>query len=230
MLISVIVPVRNGGAYLDDALRSIRAQTYSRYELIVVDGCSTDGSDLIAARFDPDKLIRQASPRLWDAFNLGIQAARGDCVAFLSSDDRWTPDKLAQQAAALVSAPELQVVLGLVQFFVEPGFKLPASYRPWLLDRPLAARQFECLLARRPVFEMVGTLDSAYGYGADVDWFMRLQAQNLPSMTLPEVMLYKRIHAENQSHENAARHQRYLLRILREGLGRRRHLPEVTHA
>lgn len=102
-LVSVVIPLYNAENYIEETLLSIADQTYSNYEVIVVDNASTDSSldivNKVAKKFNNMTIITcssnsggPANPR-----NLGIQAANGKYVAFLDSDDVWYPDKLEKQ-------------------------------------------------------------------------------------------------------------------------------------
>lgn len=106
-LVSVIVGVYNKERFVGECLRSVRAQTYAPFELIVVDDASTDRSaDVIQGLGDPRIRFVQrktnsglpAVPR-----NEGLRLARGDYVAFLDADDLWMPEKLDKQVAYLES-------------------------------------------------------------------------------------------------------------------------------
>lgn len=100
--VSVIVPCRDAACWLDETIRSVRAQTYHDWELIVIDDASVDASGAIALRHaadDPrvrvERLERAAGGA--GARNRGLDVARGRYVAFLDADDMWRPEKLAMQ-------------------------------------------------------------------------------------------------------------------------------------
>lgn len=102
-LVSVIMPVYNAGFFLEEAIRSVMAQSYTEWELLVIDDCSTDDSSiLIHSLMEQELRIRyyktdnpSGSPIL--PRNIGIRHARGKYIAFLDSDDVWLPDKLEKQ-------------------------------------------------------------------------------------------------------------------------------------
>ena len=100
-LISIIIPVYNTKRYLDETIGSVLKQTYENWELILVDDGSTDGSvDLIKDYCNSDiriRLIEQANAGQGAARNNGIRQAKGELIAFLDSDDLWTPEKLTIQ-------------------------------------------------------------------------------------------------------------------------------------
>lgn len=95
--ITVIVPLYNKVKEVERALRSILSQTISEYELLIIDGGSTDGSlDVIAPYLEDSRvqLLHQKSKGLPAARNEAIAHARGELIAFLDADDEWHPDYL----------------------------------------------------------------------------------------------------------------------------------------
>lgn len=103
-LVSIVMPAYNAEKYVEDALRSVLAQTYRRWELIVVDDGSTDKTASIVRSFaDSDERIKyifQTNGRMARARNNGIRHAVGPLIAFLDSDDLWLSIKLEQQILA----------------------------------------------------------------------------------------------------------------------------------
>ena len=101
--ISVVMPLYNKRPFVDRAVQSVLAQTLDDYELIVVDDGSTDGSaDVVTAIADPRiRLISQANRGPGAARNVGIQAARGELLAFLDADDEWMPEFLRRSVELL---------------------------------------------------------------------------------------------------------------------------------
>jgi len=100
-LITVITPAYNCEKLLSESVESVKSQTYTNWELIVIDDHSTDNTRLIIKKFasDDDRIkpiFLEANGGVANARNKGIAAARGKYVAFLDSDDLWMPDKLAK--------------------------------------------------------------------------------------------------------------------------------------
>lgn len=109
--ISIIIPAYNTQAYLAQALDSVLAQSFTDFEVLVVDDASTDGTFRLAASYAKrDSRIRcfqnPANCGVSDARNFGISQARYDWIAFLDSDDLWAADKLQRQVALLQARPD----------------------------------------------------------------------------------------------------------------------------
>ncbi|MFY9233273.1 MAG: glycosyltransferase [Fimbriimonadaceae bacterium] len=94
--VSVCLAVFNGAASLRAALDSVRFQTYTDYELVVLDDGSTDGSGEIATEFGA-RLISQKNEGLGAGRKRMVEEAKGDLIAFIDHDDEWLPDKLRLQ-------------------------------------------------------------------------------------------------------------------------------------
>lgn len=115
-LLSVIVPMYDVEAYLDECLRSIREQRYRHLEIVIVDDGSPDGSLAIAQRHaSRDKrisIVRRPNGGLSAARNTGVEAATGDYLTFVDSDDTVTPDGFAAAMASLAETGSDVAVLG----------------------------------------------------------------------------------------------------------------------
>ena len=99
-LVSVIMPNYNSENYVKDTIESVIAQTYANWELIFVDDCSTDSSPDIVRSFNDERIkiySTKVNSGAATARNVAINEASGKWIAFLDSDDLWTPDKLSRQ-------------------------------------------------------------------------------------------------------------------------------------
>ena len=110
--VSVIMPTYNCAEYIREAILSVQAQSYKKWELFIIDDLSTDETGMIVAPFLKDPRIQYhclsekggaAAARNW-----GLRLAMGDYVAFLDSDDLWVPDKLEKQISFMKSHVDQQ--------------------------------------------------------------------------------------------------------------------------
>jgi len=198
-LVSVIIPVYNGGRFLRAALESVFAQTYREFEVIVVDDGSVDDSGVIAQSFPEVRYIHQTNQGVAAARNHAIEAARGEFIAFLDQDDLWTPEKLKLQIDYLLSHPEVGYTLTQQKYFLDPGATLPAWFRKELFDSVHTGWVLGTLVVRRSIFEQVGNFVTGYSAANDSDWFFRAKATAIPMAVMPELLLLKRIHEANDS-------------------------------
>ncbi len=100
-LVSVIMPSYNTAEYISESIASVQEQTYTDWELIIVDDCSTDNTDEIVKPFLSDKRIKYIKNEINSGAavsrNLALREAKGKWIAFLDSDDLWLPMKLERQ-------------------------------------------------------------------------------------------------------------------------------------
>ena len=100
-LISIIMPSYNTADYISESIKSVQAQTYDNWELLIVDDCSTDNTDEIVEAFLSDHRIHylknEKNSGAAVSRNKALRNAKGQWIAFLDSDDLWTKDKLERQ-------------------------------------------------------------------------------------------------------------------------------------
>jgi len=124
-VVSVIMPFLNVAPYLEEAIESVRAQTYPRWELLLCDDGATDGGSEIARRYaalDPARIrhLAHADGKTHGASatrNLGIAQARGEVIALLDGDDVWFPNKLEEQLTILAERPEADALYGVTELW-----------------------------------------------------------------------------------------------------------------
>ena len=129
----MIIPTHNRADLLPRAARSVLGQTYDDYEIIIVDDCSTDGTSETVLSWGDNRIryIRHTENRRQSAsLNTGIDAARGEYVAFLDDDDEWMPDKLELQVAELESGgAEVGLVYGWLDQVDDTTRSVQPKYR-----------------------------------------------------------------------------------------------------
>lgn len=102
-MVSIVMPSYNTAQYIAESIRSVMAQTYPDWELIIVDDCSSDDTDQVVAGFLSDERIRylknETNSGAAVSRNRALREAKGKWIAFLDSDDLWHPEKLEKQIA-----------------------------------------------------------------------------------------------------------------------------------
>ena len=149
-LISIIVPVYKVEEYLSACVESVLAQTYQNFELVLVDDGSPDNCpqmcDEFAARDSRIRVIHKENGGLSSARNVGIDAAKGEYLAFLDSDDLWTPVFLERLYSALMETGADFAVCLFRRFQGEVPTELPSVAEAEVLTQREA---FECLFSLR---------------------------------------------------------------------------------
>ena len=185
-MISVVIPCYNREQYLGEALSSIRRQTRPVDEVIVVDDCSTDGSQSVARRFGAVVLQtpNNSGPAL--ARNIGAEAAKGDLIAWLDADDYWDPNHLEVVAGLLDTFPDAAVAFSAVRLVgsraSEGPWRYPSSGKPESVF-------WDCLkgtivpgmspVTRREAYLGVGGSDPDIRVAPDFDLWLRLSRHHL---------------------------------------------------
>lgn len=183
VLVSVILPVRNGEAWLARSIASILRQTHRTLELIVVDDGSTDRTGAIArATGDPRVTVLTQSPRgLPRALNRAVGESRGPLIARMDADDESRPERLARQVAFLAARPEVGVVGTACvergpageETLLRPPEGDEAIRRALIRYNPLV---HSSIMMRRAVLDRVGGYDEAFAVAQDYDLWLRLGA------------------------------------------------------
>jgi glycosyltransferase involved in cell wall biosynthesis len=220
-LVSVIIPVYNGEQYLAEAVGSAQSQTYLPVEIIVIDDGSTDATVQVAKQFSSSiRYYYQSNSGAAAARNQGIRIAKGDYFAFLDADDLWPEDKLQVQISRFVKNPELEVVLGRIQYVRLPG---AGEIRIQLeQDDTLAYVHLGSGLYKKTVFDRIGGFDETLHFSEDHDWFLRAREQRVKMTILDQVTLYYRLHQNNMTRDNKRIIDLHMVKALKKSLDRRR--------
>ena len=195
-LVSVVVTTYNQAPYITEAIRSVLSQRYDRYEVIVVDDGSTDGTPQRIASFGKDVIyIRQRNQGIAASRNTGISHANGEFIALLDGDDVWEPDKLAVQVAAAQAYPQSgMIVVDGVQFsgaqLIQSSLLGKFATEVLPSDKPtVPVRCYSYLLKTNPihtvsqvmfptaVLRSVGLSDPRIRLASDYDLYLRIAAK-----------------------------------------------------
>lgn len=206
VLISVVIPTFNRAHLISETIESVLAQSYSNWELIIVDDGSTDDTQSLIRNFS-DPRIRYSRIEHTGSFgavrNLGIQASRGEFIAFLDSDDIWDPMKLEKQLHA-ISNSNCKFCFTQIQQFGKSAVQVPSykSLKGRLLEHYLEEGHFayypSSLMFDRKVLVQIGLLDKKNLYGADPEFFVSL-CHHFHGAFLSEALVRIRKHEKNTS-------------------------------
>lgn len=179
--VAIVMAARNYGRFLSESIGSVIAQTFTDWELIVVNDGSTDDTALRLKRFTDPRIRIFHADRLGQsrAKNLGIAMSRGEFIAFLDADDAWEPTKLAKQLPLF--SETIDVVYSGRSLMDERGRPLPdqtVSPPPGRGDirDPLFIRNgicFSSAIVRRSLFDRVGRFDESLDLAVDYDLWLR---------------------------------------------------------
>ncbi|HUU43234.1 MAG TPA: glycosyltransferase, partial [Planctomycetota bacterium] len=185
-LVSVVMPAYNTGRFIAQAIRSVLRQTWTHWELIVIDDGSTDDTAAVVATFSDPRIrcISRENTGLSAARNEGIRRARGEYIAFLDSDDLWFPEKLAAQAKILEEDPEAGLTYSNYWFVDEDGvrtgaprFSFARLADGWCLEKLLVRNAVlgpTTVVLRRSVLDRVGLFHTDLRASEDWDMWRRV--------------------------------------------------------
>ena len=220
--VSVIIPVYNGERYLAEAIKSVLAQTYQNFELIVINDGSTDNTSNIIARYqDSLHSIYQPNAGLPASLNLGISLSRGEWIAFLDADDLWLEEKLSRQIRMVVENPEIEIIFGHVQQFLSSDLDDSTQKKIYCSTVPTPGYLKITMMTQRKAFEKVGLFREDQSIGDFIEWYLRASEANLNIYMLSEVVAKRRLHAWHTT-DNSPESRKNYVRILKASLDRRR--------
>ena len=195
--VSVLIPVYNCEAYIGEAIESVLAQTYTDWELIVVDDGSADGSARAAEAYPAAKVFRRPHAGIPVTRNFAIERAGGELIAFLDADDLWKPDKLERQVGYLEEHPACDLVFCRYRNFTDvPDDRLTSRQKGLLRVEISDALVGACI--RKRLFDEFGLFNTGYPYGEDTELVLRWKIAGIDmAHRLDDCLFFRRIHGEN---------------------------------
>jgi glycosyltransferase involved in cell wall biosynthesis len=195
--ISIITPSLNRAEFIKRVIESVLHQGYPDVEHIVVDGVSTDGTHDILKQYPHLKVIMEPDQSVYDAFNKGIQVARGDIIGLLNTDDCYSPDIFFSVAECFQMHPEADLICGGATFFVcqngeEKIFlRLPPVTAEDLPERStIGIPAINSCFFRKEVFSRIGFFNLDYRCSADRDFLLRVAIANLKLVSIQDKNFY----------------------------------------
>ncbi len=183
--VSIVIPAYNASQYLAETIESVLDQTFTDFELLVVNDGSTDNTAEIVSNYNHQdnrvKLLSQKNQGVSIARNTGIQRAKGEYIAFLDSDDKWLPNKLALHVEHFQKNPNLGISFGRVEFISSDGKSTNSFSSSRLFKIAPEHLYYENLIVtpsnvviRRNIFDSVGGFDSNLSGTEDAELFFRI--------------------------------------------------------
>ena len=196
--ISVIIPTYNRFPLVCEAIDSVLAQTFSDYELIVVDDGSTDQTPDVQKIYEGKlRFVSQENQGASAARNRGVVEARGKWVSFLDSDDLWLPDKLKIQKAAMDREPPV-LISYTEEIWYRRGIRVNpmkkhSKYSGWIFEKslPLCIISPSSVMIQKELFEKVGGFDEAFPVCEDYDLWLRM-TKDYPVLLIERPLIVKR--------------------------------------
>lgn len=225
-MVSVILPVYNGGLYIGQAIESILSQTYKDVEIIVVDDGSTDNTERVVRSYENIHYICQDNSGPSAARNKGMAASEGDYIAFLDSDDLYKENKLEEQVKTFEQNKDVDIVyndciavdkdLNYINTLISEGvYENEKDFLCMLLFRQIVPVPASIML-RRKCFEEGCVYSERYKHTEDYEYIIRL-AQKYKFMYIPEPLYIYRRHENNLTNAHKIQEKRELDVI--KGLG-----------
>lgn len=210
--VSVITPAWNAAEFLPQTIESVLAQTFTDWEMLIVDDGSTDETVSIvrsyAARDARIRLLQQANAGPSAARNRAMRSARGEFFAFLDSDDRWDPAFLRAQLDVFAAYPETDLVTGNGWF--DGGAFDGRPTRPVIDGCPVLtltdlityeSSVFIMTVFRRTVFDTIGGMDEGQWTSEDYDFWLRAALAGFAFRRNPRPLAWYRVRGNSLSRD-----------------------------
>lgn len=211
--VSIILPTYNRAGLIIETIESIRHQTYSNWELIIVDDGSDDNTEKIIVQIQDNRIQFYKAGRIGIVGrikNIGIEMSNGELIAFIDSDDLWANTKLEKQIAALNQYPDAGFSLTGGYNFKEPGKPIEYFYRQKegiryddvfiAIFRSEVSTTMPSLMLRKECLQTVRAFKESKPF-SDVEFILDL-ANHFKAVILYEPLFYRRIHDANDSDTN----------------------------
>jgi len=223
-LVSIIMPAYNAARFIGAAIDSVLAQTYTHWELIIIDDASSDETETIIHRYSDSRIQYLKVARIGHPSgvrNVGLRLAQGELITFLDADDLYFSDTLEKMTGVLLKNSDCTAVYGFAFNIDEQGNPLPSNVTLISRENPqpgetaylpnltynhswqnIVTSRISCLLSalmlRRNTLDQVGFLNEALYSAEDYEFYVRLFLHNYENVICIQDYAYQyRIHAES---------------------------------
>lgn len=182
---SIITVSLNSGAYIEDTIQSVAAQTYHNREHIIIDGASTDATRQILEKHDHEiSWVSEADDGIADAMNKGIARASGDYLLFINADDYLRNEHVLEEIGKCVTDKLDLYVFQVIASYPSAEQKLMFSRKPnWLTHLKMGSCHQGQLISRR-LFEQYGLYDTTFRITMDYDFLLRCYQQGISARAI----------------------------------------------
>ncbi|MBW4432403.1 MAG: glycosyltransferase [Pelatocladus maniniholoensis HA4357-MV3] len=219
--VSVVIPAYNAMTYLPETLESVLQQTFTDFEILIINDGSSDNIVEWANQIaDPRvRLISQPNQGVSVARNTGITHAQGEYIAFLDADDLWQPTKLEKQVHYLEDNPEVGLVYTWTAFVDQWGkstgivlaFHAEGNVWEQIVVRDMISNG-STPMVRRSCFETVGVFDPNFRYAPDRDMWTRIAARYPFGVVKEPLILYRQLpNSFSRNHEKMIQELRQVI-------------------
>jgi glycosyltransferase involved in cell wall biosynthesis len=183
---SVVIPLYNKENFIKNTLNSVLSQTFTDFEVLIVNDGSTDNSEKIIATFDDPRIryFTKENGGASSARNYGIEKAQSNYISFIDADDYWYPTFLEEMFARITNFPDIKVFSAAIEIET-PRSIFPAHYAiektaDYEIVNYFTASTKEtvictsCAVFEKTVFEKTGTFDTQIKSGQDTDMWIRI--------------------------------------------------------
>ncbi|MCG5078779.1 glycosyltransferase family 2 protein [Paraburkholderia tagetis] len=217
-LVSILTTSYNYERFIGETIRSVIAQTYDFWELLIVDDCSTDGSWDVISKFDDPRIraVRfEINQGACTAYNTALRMAKGEYIASLDSDDVFHPEKLARQVEFLESNPDVDICGSYLKEIDDTGAAVANEsliYAPWF-NRTLDLNAPDCwiwenhlchssAIMRKALHDRIGLFREDLTYSPDWNFWLRSLSEGAKFHVIAEELVEYRSHGSNITHRN----------------------------
>lgn len=222
--VSIITASYNNIDTINDTLSSVLSQSYNNIELIVIDGCSIDGTlqliknreDEVKRKLKSYKLLSEKDEGIADAWNKGLKLATGDIVFFLNSDD-WISDKTIEKGVSFLNTNNLELVYGICNRVDENKNFIGSFQKTFIRYRELwnFGFSFTTCFCTKKVYDNIGGFDTNYKIAIDSDFLLKCLKNNVKFIKGSQEV-FMRMGGVSTKHRSKA-HQEYKQALINNG-------------
>jgi glycosyltransferase involved in cell wall biosynthesis len=214
-LVSIITVTFNAKKLIADTIESVLAQTWLNYELIVIDGASTDGTLEILRKYESHiKLLSEPDKGIYDAMNKGISRAKGDWIYFLNAGDRFYDHKVLEDIFSREITGDIEMVYGKVRTMNYPGgIDITIGNEVRMKDfHYRVGLCHQAVFTRASAFTKIGNYNaSRYRIIADQEWFVRFFGKGLKGLYIDRIIAWYDAIGESSIHRMRSQREHMMM-------------------